>query len=441
MKKIFLIIISFFIFYISSSVYVNANEIIYTDVMTDLKKDSSFDVNDYEVNPDDYSLKIIQIAESNNRELFIYVFHPSFKTKDLKATTLKMDFSNEDDFTFNPKLYNLELLSSSGLFEKYKVLDFNCNYAIERYYSLIEISREKSIELDTLLDLSVSEISYPINQKWQVLPQEDKLLYNLSEIKTLELEIIESGNVYISADGFSLNNLLYAKDTDSWFVCFYSKNFAISQILNATLEFEYRTIEYIDDPFNVVDKNEISDWFSKTVDLSSNDTAKLVGKGWFSRTFEWNRICLSDDYLYQMEKQGMVFDSETRAKLDNVGQYLFAFWETEHFTSKVNMVEAYGYFEIRNLSILRIEFIDQNCKTYNLGVVVNKININNDPVGIVDINPVDNLFDFIPNILDYIIKIVSVILGVLLLYFIIKLFILLLTSKKRFKKKRKKNKT
>lgn len=181
--------------------------------------------------------------------------------------------------------------------------------------------------------------------------------------------------------------------------------------------------------------------FQKTIDLSSNDTAKLVGNGWFSRTYQWNRICLSDDYLYKMEKQGMVFDSETRAKLNNVGQYLFAFWETEHFTSKVNMVEAYGYCEIRNLSILRIEFIDYNCKTYNLGVVVNKININNDPVGIVDNNPVDNLFDFIPNILDYIIKIVSVILGVLLLYFIIKLFILLLTSKKRFKKKRKKNKT
>ena len=62
-----------------------AESIEYSDVLTDLRKDSSFQTSNYPQKATDYSLQIIQLAESVNRELFVYVYQPSGKQKDLKA--------------------------------------------------------------------------------------------------------------------------------------------------------------------------------------------------------------------------------------------------------------------------------------------------------------------------------------------------------------------
>ena len=53
---------------------VKAEGIIYTNVLEDLKKDTSFDPGNYPAKADDYSLKIIQLAETVNKELFVYVY-------------------------------------------------------------------------------------------------------------------------------------------------------------------------------------------------------------------------------------------------------------------------------------------------------------------------------------------------------------------------------
>ena len=45
----------------------------YSSVLDDLKKDGSFDESHYPAVADDYSLKLIQIAESVDGELFLYV--------------------------------------------------------------------------------------------------------------------------------------------------------------------------------------------------------------------------------------------------------------------------------------------------------------------------------------------------------------------------------
>ena len=61
----------------------------YSDVMDDLRKDESFKAEDYPAISEDYSLKVIQIAESVNGELFIYVYQPSAGSRDLMATDRK----------------------------------------------------------------------------------------------------------------------------------------------------------------------------------------------------------------------------------------------------------------------------------------------------------------------------------------------------------------
>ena len=43
----------------------------YSSVIEDLRKDSNFNFGDYAENPKDYSIQVIQIAESTDGELFI----------------------------------------------------------------------------------------------------------------------------------------------------------------------------------------------------------------------------------------------------------------------------------------------------------------------------------------------------------------------------------
>ncbi|MDE6492129.1 MAG: hypothetical protein K2L37_03155, partial [Lactobacillus sp.] len=47
---------------------------VYTNIIDDLKKDNSFKTSNYPEKVDDYSLQIIQLAESSDNELFVYVY-------------------------------------------------------------------------------------------------------------------------------------------------------------------------------------------------------------------------------------------------------------------------------------------------------------------------------------------------------------------------------
>ena len=47
---------------------------VYSDVLEDLQKDEKFSKDDYPVNETNYSLKLIQIAESKDKELLVYIY-------------------------------------------------------------------------------------------------------------------------------------------------------------------------------------------------------------------------------------------------------------------------------------------------------------------------------------------------------------------------------
>ena len=51
----------------------------YTAVMDDLAKDEYFNADDYPAVANDYSIRIIQIAESSDAELFVYTYQPSVR--------------------------------------------------------------------------------------------------------------------------------------------------------------------------------------------------------------------------------------------------------------------------------------------------------------------------------------------------------------------------
>ena len=91
-----------------------AESITYSGVMEDLKKDTSFNPGNYPIKADDYSLQIIQLAESVNKELFVYVYQPSGKAKDFKASSINISTTINDSISYLN--YKLDLLNSNGVF-------------------------------------------------------------------------------------------------------------------------------------------------------------------------------------------------------------------------------------------------------------------------------------------------------------------------------------
>ena len=101
-----------------------------SNVLDDLKRDPDFKVEDYPENPEDYSLKVITIAESTSRELLVYVYQPAAATTPLTATSINISQSHKAIQFHN---YTLTLLNQDGVFYKYKVDDFVVQNQYVRY--------------------------------------------------------------------------------------------------------------------------------------------------------------------------------------------------------------------------------------------------------------------------------------------------------------------
>ena len=71
----------------------------YSGVLEDLQKDETFNIEDYPAINDDYSIQVIQIAESSDNELFIYVYQPAAKVKFFQATQVNMSLNDKVDTT------------------------------------------------------------------------------------------------------------------------------------------------------------------------------------------------------------------------------------------------------------------------------------------------------------------------------------------------------
>lgn len=46
----------------------------YTNVLDDLKKDKNFDIDNFPEIENDYSVKVVQVAENSDNDLFVYTY-------------------------------------------------------------------------------------------------------------------------------------------------------------------------------------------------------------------------------------------------------------------------------------------------------------------------------------------------------------------------------
>ena len=210
-----------------------------SDVITDLWQDSEFDESEYPNDPKDNSLYLIQVAEGTEGGLFVYVYQPSAATRRLTATSINMSLSEEATGT---KLYNLELISRSGVFAKYVVKNFKVSSAAVRYYNVTSIYREwdKYLDKNTSNDNTVNEVAYKVGQLWTARTVDGETKYSMLTTETIEITTKYVGYVQY-ADGANLGWAVTSEATMAHFVAF-STDKPIDKLMEADVYFVEQTV-------------------------------------------------------------------------------------------------------------------------------------------------------------------------------------------------------
>ena len=354
-----------------------AESITYSGVMEDLKKDTSFKPENYPSKADDYSLQIIQLAESANKELFVYVYQPSGKAKNFKASSINISTTINDSISYLN--YKLELLNSNGVFYKYKVSGLTVKDESVRYYAISSIYRpfDESIDKQASGGNTVTEVNYAVNKQYCFGEINGKPYVNCVDIETIVVTDKFVGFVRYK-DGFKL----YVGACDSHFVAF-NTNKPMDKLLEADVYYTTQSYDWSSVPFVGV-KETFGDKADKYAYLKYTDKVEHTGGGLFAGTYKWDRIQTIDDFIKGENREniyhGAVLDVKTSSKLTDEAlvelkgkKWVLRFAETNYslngYASTGSTFESYTL--VGDVTILRLKF-ETDGITYNLGVIDNK---------------------------------------------------------------------
>ena len=352
------------------------SEITYSGVLDDLKKDGSFDESFYPAITDDYSLKMIQIAESVNGELFLYVYQPSGQAKNLKASSINISTTINDEISFYN--YKVRLLNSSGVFYKYLVQDFTVSSEPTRYYAISSIYRpfDESIDSQAEHGNTVTEVNYPVNKQYCFGEINGKPYCNVVDIETIVITDKFVGFVRYM-DGFKL----YVGACDSHFVAFNTDK-PIDKLLEADVYYTTQKYSYSFVPF-AGENHTFGDKSDKYAYLKYTDKVEHSGGGLFAGTYKWDRIetveqFIAENDLTQNVYSGAVIDVNVANKITDEGKaalrgkkWVLRFAETSYsLNSGYGSTTSFSTL-VGDVTILRLKF-ETDGVTYNLGVIDNK---------------------------------------------------------------------
>ena len=349
----FLTLVMFLLPCVSSIAKAENNK--YTTVIQDLFVDSSFKIEDYPTINGDYSLQVIQVAESNEKELFVYVYQPSSYTTDLRATSINISQGINENVKYVN--YTLEYLSSFETIYKYKVNDLVVKNDALRYYDITSIFRKWSIVLDeeTGNDNEVNEVSYAVSKLFTASTVNGEVSYTCIESETVEIT-----NKYVGFIRYLNGFWLYSDSCDSHFVAF-STDYQIDKLMEADLTYiaEIGSGSPATGSWNVDNTETII----KTIYADEEVTSDMTGP--FGHTYTWNRIESASEFI---ETEDLTEDAKNN--LQNM-QWVLRFAETDYTEYNGMFNPHYEATRISEVTILRLKF-ESNGVVYNLGVIDNK---------------------------------------------------------------------
>jgi hypothetical protein len=330
----------------------------YTNALEDLQMDSTFNADDYSLNTADYSLQVIQIAESQNDELFLYVYQPSGQVKSLRASTINISTAINDSLSYTN--YKLDYINSYGVFFKYKVQDFALKGDVVRYYDISSIYRVWDKNLDKALDNGneVTEVAYEVGQLWTACTLNGEVSYSM-----LTSETITITDKYVGLVRYSNGFKLYVSKCDAHFVAF-STDRQIDKLMEADVHFltqrkTSQTAAFVGTSISYGDKQE-NYAYLKYTDVTGNSADGLFGK-----KYTWNRIESAADFVKNED-----LTDEGKADVANK-QWVLRFYESGYSLSSGYGTSTEYSTIVSEVTILRLKF-ETDGKVYNLGVIDNK---------------------------------------------------------------------
>lgn len=347
----------------------------YSNVLTDLMQDEQFNTADYPVNNSDYSLSVIQIAESTDKELFAYVYQPCIAFSDVNATSINIAF---DDAAKRWDNYTLTLINRGGTLGKYKVNGVTVGDSPKRIYDISAIFRKFNKVVDASQSgQTVSEVAYPVGQMWTATTTPDSVSYEVQDVEVLE---ITQQRVGFRRYG---EGMLWAntKSCDAHYFAFSTKH-SIDYLLSADVEFDtqyYTKLEGQDFKFDEEKEHHF-------VTLHYYDEGASNKK-------RWSRMSSMNEFL---NNETLTFTDEQR-KVFNQYDWILNFYETDYTREAGGADILLGVGAIvlggipglimggaaikdaltttgtlvTDVTLLRLEFESDNT-VYNLGAVSNK---------------------------------------------------------------------
>lgn len=330
----------------------------YSNVLNDLQKDESFNADDYPVDASDSSLQVIQIAESMDKELFLYVYQPSEK---YVATHIHLAQVKQPT-TADTHEYKLTLLNSSGTLFKYKVEEITLLDDLVRYYDISSIFRAWNEWSDGTSDNEniVSYKSFDVGQLWIAEYTGEELVYSMTTIETIEIL-----NPFVNHISYSKGQYWWSSQYDSIYSHYiaFSTDKQMDDLLSASVYFDSRDVTMHGGVYTYSKSVAHELVIEKSQEVSSLTDSSLL----YANDYNYSRIVKAENFL--SNENSKLSDD---AKSNIVGStWVLRFWETELMvSSNVASVSIYST-EVTNVTILRLEF-ETDGVSYNLGAVMNK---------------------------------------------------------------------
>lgn len=360
----------------------------YTNVLVDLYKDDNFNVDEYPMVEDDPSLKVIQIAESSNKELFVYVYNPSTDRTATQISLSTAEDKNNPDFNF----YNLKFLNSYEVFSKYKVEGLTVKNVAERKYEITEIFRkfDSNVDKDTGSDNTINEVTYPVSQLWTVTTQNGETKYLCEETKVIEITGKYAGYLrFKNANYFPTGDF-----TDAHFVAF-STNIEIEEVLSAKVYYVETRYKHIGGGLFGDSRIEIIGGpKEKASEFDADDEGELLNSNsWFPANHSFKRIVSVEEF-----KEIENLKNTTQESLQGM-KWVLRFAETL-VTDGGESNEGGTWFDVSNVSILQLKYKADGV-VYNIGVVDNKQTGSDEPGNLPERTWMDDVIDFFRGVVNF----------------------------------------
>lgn len=344
-------------------------------VLTDLKKDSNFNSNDYPEEPDNYVIELIQVAETEEGDLAVYVYNPS---NDSKFNAKKIRLSQTVGDSFSPRDYDLTLVSEYGVFGKYLVDGLSVKNDAVRYYNIVCIFRDFIEGVDKAEDGEtlnyITYMPFEVAKCYTATTLNGEVTYTAEETEVVTITGKYVGFIRYTEGAYLWDTLT---DIDRHFVAF-SCDYDIDKLCEAELVYSSHKYDQVIHGGN--DRTDYPTEWHEPITLYETDEGGNVGGGAFGHKFTWKRIESTSDFMSEFDEHNFEWTDGAVKGLSDT-QWVLSFAETEVRESSTIFTTTRHATKIDEVSILRLKFVVDG-QTFNLGVVDNyQGNSNYDPSG------------------------------------------------------------